>query len=156
MKIIIVLQIFFALFSSYLSARDYKLLEKISNILITTPRLADIEKIIPSGSRILLYDKNSRSLMIQEETGACYALFESEKSIANHRFGKIIMTDPWNVELPDGSVLVWNYAVIDSISEKQIVLSIIRNNNKSKKNDQLVLLRDDTIRNSIWQLNSPP
>jgi len=139
------------------SARNYETLGKIASSIADSESLIVLKEEMPGNVRILLYEPEHKILIVQEDSGDCYALFESTISPANHRFGKIIMIDPWNIRMVSGESLMWNHATLLSISSEEITISLVRvTPNKSDKDDQLVLLRRNAEQNSKWKLNSPP
>jgi len=139
-------------FSTLCQARDLNAIEKLAKNIILISKEDNILKFAPPNTRILLFDKDTRTVVLQEQTGACYVLFESTISPANHRFGTIIMTDGFSLPREGGGFWIWESALIESITVEQIKISLHRSG--SLKSDIVTLLRSDPKQNAVWKFKS--
>lgn len=130
-------------------ARDLNAIAILAEKITLISKEESISKLAPPNTRILLFDRNSKTVVLQEETGACYVLFESTISPANQRFGTIIMTDGYSLPTEQKGSWIWESAIIESISAEKIRILLRRSG--SKKSDIVTLLRSDPKQNAIWE-----
>lgn len=134
--------------------RDYEAIEKLAKLLITQNSESELRDSLPKNTRILVFDQDTKTLVIQEEDspGACYVLFKSEIAPTSHRFGSIVMSDSFSYPTLTGGWQIWESATIAKTSDERIEILLHRIDNNEKV-DTVIAVRSDPKLNSIWKFD---
>jgi hypothetical protein len=134
--------------------RDYEAIEKLAKLLITQNSESELRDLLPKNTRILVFDQDTKTLVIQEEDspGACYVLFKSEIAPTSHRFGSIVMSDSFSYPTTTGGWQIWESATIAKKSDERIEILLHRLDD-NEKIDTVIAVRSDPKLNSIWKFD---